>query len=223
MYSYYHFIHPVFPFLPHDRSRLHSNLASVSTITRVAFFAALNQVSNPGRFNPVPSKRNDNPHREPANLVADFQYEYGAPQAAAEKLVVLQTVLLMILATDMSGPTVSCYRGWYTQAYGAAAFSFGHLRRVRETSKLLNRDNDEHHLVARRAWLTFVTLEHWHAAGTASPSLCPDELTELVTDDRVLLGELGYFLLRRSSSLHIQGPSNNTNQSQVHPSCSLTS
>jgi len=166
----------------------------------VAFFAALNQVANPGRFNPVPSKRNDNPYREPANLVADLQHEHSAIQAAAEKLVVLQTVLLMILATDMSGPTVSCHRGWYTQAYGAAAFFFGHLRRIRETGKLLNRGRDEHHLVARRAWLTFVTLEHWHAAGTAFPSLCPDELTDLVADDRVLLGELGYFLLRRYPS-----------------------
>lgn len=203
MYSYYHFIHPVFPFLPHDRSRLHSNLASVSTITRVAFFAALNQVANPGRFNPVPSKRNETPHREPANLVADLQHEHSASQAVAEKLVVIQTILLMILATDMSGPIISCYRGWYTQAYGAAAFLFGHLRRIRETGKRLNRDNDEHHLIARRAWLTFVTLEHWNAAGTASPSLCPDELTELVADDRVLFGELGYFLLRRYPFLPI--------------------
>ena len=169
--------------------------------------AALDQVANPGRFNPVPSKRNENPHKEPANLVADLQHEHSATQAAAEKLVVLQTLLLMILATEMSGPTVSSYRGWYTQAYGAAAFWFGHLRRIRETGKLRNRDNDEHHLVARRAWLTFVTLEHWHAAGTACPSLCTDELTELVADDRLLFGELGYFLLRRSSSSHIRDPS----------------
>lgn len=115
---------------------------------------------------------------------------------AAEKLVVFQTVLLMILATEFSGPVNSEYRGWYNQAFGAATFLFGHLRHIREAGQLLGQGNDEHNLLARRAWLSFVTLEHWHAAGTASPSLCPDELTELIAEDRALLGDVGYSLLR---------------------------
>ena len=138
---------------------------------------------------------------QPADLVVDLQYEDSATQTAAEKLVALQTILLMILATEMSGPTNIEYRGWYAQAFGAATFHFGHLRRVRETGKLLGHDIDEHHLLARRAWLTLVTLEHWHAAGTAVPTMCPDELTELVADDHIMLGHVGYFLLRKSHLL----------------------
>ena len=192
-------VHPVLPFLPHERARLHSNLMSVSLTARRAFFSALYTFAHPGEYDPLPNLSNERSYMEPANLVVALQYQNSAAQTAAEKLVGLQTVILMILATELTGPTNIEYRGWYTQAFGAAAFHFGYLRRVRGAGKLLGSDADEHHLLARRAWLAFVTLEHWHAAGTASPTMCPDELTQLVADDRLMLGDVGYFLLRKYS------------------------
>ena len=193
-------IHPVLPFLPHDRSRLHSNLANITPTVRKAFFSALFVFAHPGRYDPLPCNIAERSYMEPANLVFALQREDRATQPAAERLVVLQTILLMILATEMTGPANIEYRGWYTQAFGTATFLFGHLRRVRETDRLPYHDPDDHQLLARRAWLSFVTLERWHSAGTFLPTICPDELTELVADDRMMLGDAGYFLLRKSFS-----------------------
>lgn len=154
---------------------------------------------------------------QPANLVTDLQYADTTAQTAAEKLVILQTILLMIIATEMTGPLSIEYRGWYAQASTAASFQFGHLRRIRDTSKLLDPDPDELLVLARRAWLSLVTLEHWHAAGTANEILCPDELNMLVASDHQLLGDVGYFLLRESPSKCVS--TSDAKRYQALPSC----
>ena len=141
----------------------------------------------------------DNPRSQTASLVRDLQNLQHTMQTAQEKLVALQAVLLMILATERSGPSYAEHQAWFLQALGAANFHYYHIRHVRSAGKLLGQDIDAHHLLARRAWLTLVTLERWHSAGTASPTLVPDELTQLCPEDHAIFGDIGYYLLRWSS------------------------
>lgn len=62
---------------------------------------------------------------------------------------------------------------------------------------MLGEDRDEHHLLARRAFLTLVTMERWNAAGVSAQTVIPEDLTKLVAADKVLLGDLGYNALRK--------------------------
>lgn len=187
-------IHPILPFLPHEQQRLQSYLTDVSPNIRKAFLSALHMFAYPGRYDPIPDTERS--YLEPANLVVALQYRDSASRTTAEKLVVLQTFLFMILATEMTGPTNTENRGWYSQAFSAASFLFPHLRCVHETGRMQCDGIDEHHLLGRRTWFVFVILERWHAAGTACESICSDELTELVANDRLLLGDVGHSLLR---------------------------
>ena len=62
---------------------------------------------------------------------------------------------------------------------------------------MLGEDRDEYHLLARRAFLTLVTMERWNAAGVSAQTVIPEDLTKLVAADKVLLGDLGYNALRK--------------------------
>lgn len=81
---------------------------------------------------------------------------------------------------------------------------FQGLRSVRDHGFVLGQDLDAHHLLARRAFLTLVTMERWNAAGISAETLIPRDLTKLVTADKVLLGDLGYSALSKCPfSVHI--------------------
>lgn len=150
----------------------------------------------------IPSYGHEHPRTQPARLVHDLHNQQHTMQTAEAKLVALQAVILMILATERNGPTDAEYQGWFSQALSAANFHYYNIRNVRSAGKLLGHDIDEHHLLARRAWLTFVTLERWHAAGTATSSLVQDDLTELCAEDRTIFGDMGYYLLRKPPHFH---------------------
>ena len=77
---------------------------------------------------------------------------------------------------------------------------FHDLRAVRKRGVKIGTNLDEYHLLARRAFLTLVTMERWNAAGVSAQTIIPEELTKLVAADKMLLGDLGYSALRKCSS-----------------------
>ena len=82
---------------------------------------------------------------------------------------------------------------------GASAFLFHDLRAVRKHGVKIGNHLDEYHLLARRAFLTLVTMERWNAAGVSAQTIIPEDLTKLVAADKMLLGGLGYNALRKCS------------------------
>ncbi|KAL8787862.1 MAG: hypothetical protein Q9195_007602 [Heterodermia aff. obscurata] len=130
-------------------------------------------------------------------MVNDLQH--ASTQTPVDKLVVLQTILLMIFAAEFNSPATTGDRGWYIQALGASTFLFNDLRTVRKRGVALgNDDPDQYHLLARRAFLTLVIMERWNAAGISAQTIIPEDLTKLVATDKVLLGTFGYHALRAS-------------------------
>ena len=116
-HRYYTKVHPFLPFLPHDRDSMNAILANLSSSTvRKAFYAALQVFAYPGKHNAIPSKLSDDEKSdgtssaEFANMVFHLQFEQTSTQPLAEKLVILQSILLMIFAVECNSPKHACQR-----------------------------------------------------------------------------------------------------------------
>lgn len=102
-------MHYFLPFLPHSKEVLFSTLNQTSLTVRNAFHGALLVYSYPGKYSTIPLRGSEieNPKAEYARMVSDLQHNPKSTQTTADKLVVLQTILLMIFAAEFSSPATA--------------------------------------------------------------------------------------------------------------------
>lgn len=194
---YYRLIHVTHPLLADTKLQVLLNLDKViDAVVRDAFFASLQVMvksTSPGSTSQQQDVR-------AAELLMSLNFKDAATRTATDNLVYLQAILLMALATDMSGPVISQQPIWYNLAGIMADFlGLG----VGPPYKQNADPEIEYSKLARRAWLVFVTLDRWHASGTLSRSIIPEDVTLFPHDDHTLLGGNGFHLLRKHLSLFI--------------------
>ena len=109
IHRYYSKIHYFLPFLPHNKEVLLSTLSQTSLTVHHAFHGALLMLSYPGDFSTIPLRgsETENPKSEYARMVSDLQHDSKSTQTPVDKLVVLQTILLMIFAAELNSPATA--------------------------------------------------------------------------------------------------------------------
>lgn len=106
---YYDNVHDFLPFLPHDKEVMFSNLEQTSLPVILAYQGALRVFSHPGVYSTIPlqSSEIEDHKAEYARRVSDLQHDAKSTQTPVEKLVVLQTILLMIFAAEFHSPATA--------------------------------------------------------------------------------------------------------------------
>ncbi|KAI1850442.1 hypothetical protein JX266_004300 [Neoarthrinium moseri] len=203
--AYLAVIHPCFPVLTANKSRLEAQLAQCSSILRDAFIDALH-----GTVQSLPSFNTDGLYREllssAVRLIADWETD-SSPRSHIANLVHLQTLVLIAISADNYGP--SSLKGEHGgpakaatlgRAVGLAYSMRLHLSQVGSNLDVeLDPDSDDN--VATRAWWTLVMLDRWNAISTASPLFIPNASVVILPGLLGLLGENVYHLARLSNIL----------------------
>ena len=192
---YYRLIHTTHPLLADTKLQVLLNLDKViDALVRDAFFGSLQVLVK----SISPGSTSQQQDVRAAELLMSLNFKDAATRTATDNLVYLQAILLMALATDMSGPAISQQPIWYNLAGIMADFlGLG----VGPPYKEIADPEIEYSKLARRAWLVFITLDRWHASGTLSRSIMPDDVTLFPHDDHALLGGNGFHLLRKQLSI----------------------
>lgn len=194
---YYRLIHTTHPLLADTKLQVLLNLDKViDAPVRDAFFGSLQVLVKSISPGSTPQQQDV----RAAELLMSLNFKDAATRTATDNLVYLQAILLMALATDMSGPAISQQPIWYNLAGIMADFlDLG----VGPPYKQIADPEIEYSKLARRAWLVFITLDRWHASGTLSRSIMPEDVTLFPHDDHALLGGNGFHLLRKHLSIFI--------------------
>jgi hypothetical protein len=141
-----------------------------------------------------------------ARLISEWETDMS-PRLPVMNLIHLQTLILVAIAADNSGPC--SIRGEHGgaaksntlgRAVGLAYSMRLHLAQVSPDGETeLDTDSDEN--VAIRAWWTLVMLDRWNAISTASPTFIPNDSVVILPGLKYLLGENVYHLARLSTIL----------------------
>lgn len=207
---YYRLIHATHPLLADTKLQVLLNLDKViDAVVRDAFFASLQVLVK----SISPGSTSQQQDVRAAELLMSLNFKDAATRTATDNLVYLQAILLMALATDMSGPAISQQPIWYNLAGIMADFlGLG----IGPPYKQNTDPEIEYSKLARRAWLVFITLDRWHASGTLSRSIMPEDVTLFPHDDLTSLGGNGFHLLRKHLSLFIHFEALAINSCQVY-------
>lgn len=194
---YYELIHPTFPFLPESTSNLRSRLAEAPGSMRDAFLEALYSTV---RSSPASRARgvSTSNARRASDLIISAQFESSAARSHRDKLIYLQTLILMGLEADNHGPDSSGppRAAWLGAAVGLVYSMKLHSNRL-PREKLQPGDPDSDEKLGRRAWWVLVVLDRWHAISTSSPQFIPDSTVALLVEDQNVLGAALYHIARK--------------------------
>lgn len=164
---------------------------------REAFLAALFKVTHPNPSTLMTNSHNGNENTKATELLAGLQMEEAGARSQLDNLVFLQSLILMILAIDLSAVAYVQRPIWYSPAYSVSEVL--NLRRLRPFGSLdesvLSSNSME--MIGRRAWLILVTLDRWHSAGTFDPLLVTDKAVLLHPGDHELLGDTAFHITRK--------------------------
>ena len=129
--------------------------------------------------------------RAAAHLCLSTHKSSPGANPLSDGLVSLQTYILMTIADELSGPSSSKAGTWLGSSVALA--NSLHL----QTSRYSDSSNDSDlRRSLRRAWLSLVILDRWHAAAICTATLIHDEDVDLEPEDHVVLGSNSYHLLR---------------------------
>lgn len=120
-------------------------------------------------------------------------------------LVYLQALILMIIATENSGPSFLQNNHWFGLAITTATNMKLHLNWAQETGDS-RADPNSNAKLGRRAWLILFILDSWHAPGTFGPLLVPAIGAKLVDSDLALLGAPAYHMFRKCQRASLMIP-----------------
>lgn len=193
-------VHPYFPVLVANKSRLEAQLAHCAPVLRDAFTTALQ-----GTIESFPSFSLDGGAR--AALTRAYrsltEWELDAtPRSRVSDLVHLQTLILIVISTDNYGPTsLKGEQGSPSKpmtlgrAVGLANTLRLHAAQVNNNvDGVLDTDSDDN--VAIRAWWSLVMLDRWNAISTASTMYIPNDSVVILPILKDLLGENVYHHVR---------------------------
>lgn len=147
-------------------------------------------------------------NRKATDLIAASQFDHAATRNRSSKLIYLQALILMILEAEGRGPASQEDRPGPLQAVwlGSAVGLAYHLRLYSDRSlerslSAINDDLDSDDCVGRRSWWVLVMLDRWHASSRSSPLFIPDSSINLLPEDRQILGDAPFHLVRTSHVL----------------------
>ncbi|KAK4230194.1 glucose transport transcription regulator RGT1 [Podospora fimiseda] len=202
---YLEVLHPTFPLLASTKARVQSLLWQSPFTLQNAFYQAFFTMVRPFLG------ANANVHTAGDLLVAnrllgEWEAE-GGQRSTATDLVRLQTLVMMVIATDCHGiAVVNGQSGgpWKAEILGKAVglgYSMRlHLREIEPLdSPELDPNSDDN--VALRAWWVLFMLDRWNAVGTATPSMISIDSVLILPGLKHIVGDVVLALIRLSHVL----------------------
>ena len=110
----------------------------------------------------------------------------------SESLLHLQTLILLTIVHELRAPATSRVGTWLGSAVSIA--NSLHLHKSKFSKDTTSNDPSN---ISRRAWLSLVILDRWHAASVCAPTLIHDEDVNIEATDHAILGSSSYHLLRK--------------------------
>ena len=120
---------------------------------------------------------------------------YRESATFSESLLHLQTLIFLTIVHELRGPATSRVGTWL----GSAVSIANSLHLQKSTFSRDTTSNDPSNL-SRRAWLSLIILDRWHAASVCAATLIHDEDVNIESTDHTVLGSSSYHLLRKSTN-----------------------
>ena len=120
------------------------------------------------------------------------------------KRVMFQTIIATVIAIDLLGPPNHRVRNFPSANVllaAAVALADGSKLGVPSTRKATSQDEDSKYSMRRRIWFTLVVLDRFYSVGTAMSLRVSNLSTVIAPEDRDLLGENFYHLVRKSTNV----------------------
>jgi hypothetical protein len=193
---YLQHIHPTFPILARTKARVQSILSQSPIVLQQAFHEAFNLMLKTW----IPST--DNVARDFNSVISLLKTWDRDSQIVSDvtDLIHLQALVMVVIeagardgATTQRRPTVPSLL-W--QAIGLG-MSMELYKAEPDAVPGPEFDMDSDDNVAIRVWWTLVMLDRWHAIGTASRVLIPNDMVVMLPGLKFILGEVGYNLIRK--------------------------
>ena len=179
-------VHPTFPLLPNNPNNLRKLLVQSPKFLRDAFFSALLMVAlrSSASFSPI-----DVVDKEALLVLLSPEQTHFGTRNDLESLLYLQTCVLMIIGSDMSGPANSLpvdmpARGVWS---GLAVAAAQHLKLLSPVSPSVHSyDPDAEYSLSRRAFVILVVMDRYYAISTGTQPQF--QATNMRPSDRGVLG-----------------------------------
>ncbi|KAI9790223.1 MAG: Glucose-responsive transcription factor [Candelina submexicana] len=203
--EYYRIIHETLPLLANSKSQLKCRLANCSVALREAFLEAVKAAVLPSPALNFPSTAGLRSAQNAAKHLLEYQFEHNTPRTVLSNLMHLQTLILLVLAAERQGPANMNGQSGQSKAeilaHAVGLASNLKLHITPDYKKISDYSPDSDEKLSRRAWLSLVVLDRWHACGTSSPVLIPDTSVVLLPEDQMVLGTAPYQLAQLSGIL----------------------
>ncbi|KAK3995306.1 glucose transport transcription regulator RGT1 [Cladorrhinum sp. PSN332] len=202
---YLEVLHPTFPVLASTKARVQLLLWQSPFTLQNAFYQAFFAMVRP--FLGVDANSHAAGDPLVANrLLGEWEAE-GGQRSTATDLVRLQTLVMMVIATDCHG--IAAVKGqpggpWKAEILGkAVGLGYSMRLNLREVEPLdspdLDPNSDDN--VALRAWWVLVMLDRWNAVGTATPLLISNDSVVILPGLKHIVGDVVLALIRLSHVL----------------------
>ena len=196
-------IYPTYPILVHSKTALQASLNKVSSAVREAFLRALKVASSQRVLNATASPVDSHAMMDIQSLLLAKSLPGLLQRDVDNKLVALQTSLLVLIYIDTAGPNIihgGARGAWFGMAndlaYSMKLYQLGGAQDVAN----LTMDPNGLKAIGQRCWWSLVIIDKWYAAGTASGPRIPDNMIRLgLIDHRIL----GHSLLNLTRKLNL--------------------
>ncbi|TKA68036.1 hypothetical protein B0A49_10611, partial [Cryomyces minteri] len=138
------------------------------------------------------------------HLSVQCEIENAANRGVQSNIVYAQSLALMVLVADKEGPAVARGEFWppHTQWLARVVDLLIYMKANQSKSPeryLMDPDPDSNMKLVRRLWWVVFVMDKWHALSTADPPKIQEYTSTLLVEDKVLLGEATYHLVRLSA------------------------
>ncbi len=136
--------------------------------------------------------------RRAAYLLQSFQFEHASSRSFPSSLVYLQTLMLLVVASDNQARGLS----WGPAPYYwlGSAVGIAYSLRLHESPEIsVEEDSESDGKLQRRIWWSLVIMDRWHSSSISSPLLIPDGSIAILQTDRALLGDSLFQIARKST------------------------
>ena len=165
-----------------------------SPIVRKAFAAALSHLAKVTSA-AQPSPATNGPDERVVQYQIAIHAELFDCWTQHDNILYLQSLILMILATDIY-PRSPCRTSiWYGLA--STVSTFLQLQVKKDPEFIANANMTSIDPIARKSWLILVVLDRWYAASASFPPTISDRGVYLSPSDHALLGDQLYHLTRQ--------------------------
>ncbi|MCJ1436004.1 Glucose-responsive transcription factor [Xylographa pallens] len=205
--QYYNVVHSTFPLLPNNSINLRKLLVQSPVLLRDAFFGAMLMVAlrSSASFSPVDDHDHVAAKEALLVLISPEQTHFGT-RNDLESLLYLQTCVLMIIGSDMSGPANSLPVDMPARAVwsGLAVAAAQHLKLLsRVTHSVHSYDPDAEYSLGRRAFWILVVMDRYYAISTGTQPQF--QTTNMHLSDRGVVGASMFNLAKQTRILAFMG------------------